>query len=200
MLFVGLTGAIGSGKSEAVRILSRSGVPVFSTDAAAHRLLRSASMGRRLTRRFGPGLWRRGRVDRSLLAEKVFADDLERRWLEKLLHPAIRREVLAWKKALRARRRPPALAVVEVPLLHECGWRGLFDGVLCVTVPDAVRRRRLRGRGWSQAQTARRERLQWTGERKARSSDWRLSNQGNLGDLSRRLDQWRRSVTTGRLS
>jgi len=199
VLFVGLTGAVGAGKSEAARLLGRSRVPVFSTDAAGHRILESEPIKRRLVQRYGkvlldPG----GVVDRKVLAEKVFAKAGEPRWLERLLHPSIRREVLNWKSALLKRRRPPVLAVVEVPLLHESRWVPLFDGVLCVTASNALRRKRLRQRGWNDAEIRRREKRQWTGSRKARFSDWRVPNGGSRDQLQKRLTAWRRAALARR--
>jgi dephospho-CoA kinase len=199
VLFVGLTGAVGSGKSEVVRCLASWRVPVFSTDAATHRLLGSSTVSRRLTRRFGLHLLdERGRVDRSKLGGIVFRKPHERRWLEGYLHPIIRREVLVWKSRLKARRRPPVMAVVETPLLHESGWGSLFDGVLCVTAPDIIRRRRLRTRGWDRKTIALREKAQWDGKRKARRSDWVIPNEGSRARLKARLAVWRRMVTTRR--
>jgi dephospho-CoA kinase len=199
VLFVGLTGAVGAGKSEVSRILSRSRVPVFSTDAAGHRILESEPIKRRLVQRYGKGLLGpRGTVNRKVLAEKVFKKSREPQWMERLLHPAIRREVFRWKSSLLKRSRPPALAVVEVPLLHESRWTSLFDGVLCVTASSILRRKRLRRRGWSDAETRRREKRQWTGSRKAHSSDWRVPNNGNRKQLQEVVSAWRQAVLVRR--
>jgi dephospho-CoA kinase len=199
VLFVGLTGAVGSGKSEVARLLGRARVPVFSTDQAGHRVLDSELLRRRLLRRYGSSLWgSRGKLDRKVLAKKVFSDATERRWLEGLIHPVIRREMLIWKSGLRGRRRPPPLAVVEVPLLFEKGWEGSFDGVLCVTASDALRHRRLERRGWDKDEIRRREKSQWPAARKARGSTWRVPNEGTLGLLQKHVSVWRRAVLSRR--
>lgn len=199
MLFVGLTGAVGAGKSEVVRLLGRSRVPVFSTDAAGHRLLESEPIKRRLVQRYGKFLLDpMGGVDRKVLAEIVFKKARDARWLERLIHPAIRREMFRWKSVLLKRSRPPVLAVVEVPLLHESRWVSLFDGVLCVTASNDLRRKRLRQRGWSDAEIRRREKRQWSGSRKARFSDWRVPNGGSRDQLQKLLTAWRRAALARR--
>jgi dephospho-CoA kinase len=196
---VGLTGAIGAGKSEAARMLGRMGVPVFSTDAAGHRILESDAFQRKLIQRYGAGPWfSNGMVDRTALAQKVFTRPAERRWLEKQIHPSIRREALQWKANLLKRRRSPRLAVVEVPLLHEKRWAGLFDGVLCVTAVAKVRNARLKKRGWTTMEIRKREKLQWSGERKALASDWTVSNEGSRRSLRKNLKVWRHSLRTWR--
>lgn len=200
MLFVGLTGAVGAGKSEAARWFARMKVPVFSADRCVHDLLTTEAVKRRLLRRFGPEvLGRGGRVNRAVLARWVFASPSHRRWLEKLLHPGVRGGLFAWKAGLLSRARVPVLAVAEVPLLHEAGWARWFDGVLCVDAPEALRRRRLALRGWTPQQARGREKTQWSGARKARASDWVVSNNGSRATLDRRLRAWRRDVTARRI-
>ena len=140
-----------------------------------------------------------GKVDRVKLADRVFRSAGGRRALEGLLHPVILRQVLAWKKRLERWDRPPVLAVVEVPLLHERKWASHFDGVLCVKTSERLRRRRLRARGWDDAEIRLRERLQWSGLRKAQVSDWVVVNDGGRGLLHKRLQVWRHVVMTGRM-
>ena len=91
---------------------------------------------------FGPGvLGADGEVDRAALAARVFADDIERRWLEQLLHPRVAAALERWRGEQEAAH-PGALLVHEVPLLYEADLADRYDGVVLITAPDEVRRAR----------------------------------------------------------
>jgi dephospho-CoA kinase len=74
LLFVGLTGGIGSGKSEALAAFERLGVPTLSTDAVVHELLGSEEVRRLLHERWGGRVLADGEVDRAAVAAIVFED------------------------------------------------------------------------------------------------------------------------------
>jgi dephospho-CoA kinase len=83
-----------------------------------------------------------GRVDRSKVAEKVFADREALAWLESLLHPLVSREYLTWRDQLARLPDPPDVSATEVPLLFEAGSNENFDVVVVITAPENVRRER----------------------------------------------------------
>ena len=137
---VALTGGIGAGKSEALRAFARHGAATISSDEIVHELLRSDEEVRRaIVERYGPRLAGEDGIDRGELGRIVFADRAELDWLERLLHPRVVRQYLAWREELARRPEPPRVAVVEVPLLYETGGEERFDGVVVVTAPPAVR-------------------------------------------------------------
>ena len=85
-LAVAVTGGIGAGKSEALRAFERRGLPVRSSDEVVHRLIAGdPDVRAALEQRFGT-------TDRARIAEIVFADRDELGWLERLLHPRVRRD------------------------------------------------------------------------------------------------------------
>ena len=88
---VAITGGIGAGKSEALAAFARHGAAVISSDDIVHRLLREdVSVRDALRERFGDQVFGEdGDVDRSALAEIVFADREALDWLEALLHPLV---------------------------------------------------------------------------------------------------------------
>src|SRR5687768_1156661 len=131
--FIGLTGAIGSGKSETLSALARLGAATLSTDEVAHGALADPEVLPQLVERWGPEVELAGTVDRKRVGEIVFGDRDELRWLESLTHPKVAQKVVEWRQSLG----PNAeLAVVEVPLLFEAGMEGFFDGVLVVVAGD----------------------------------------------------------------
>jgi dephospho-CoA kinase len=141
---VAITGGIGAGKSEALAAFGRLGAATVSSDEIVHHLLRSDDGVRRaIVGRLGEDvLDDEGGVDRSKVAEKVFADREALTWLESLLHPLVSREYLTWRDQLARLPNPPDVSATEVPLLFEAGSDENFDVVVVITAPENVRRKR----------------------------------------------------------
>jgi dephospho-CoA kinase len=178
--FVGLTGGIGAGKSEALAAFARLGAATLSTDQVTHELLSDSEVRDALTERWGNEVAKDGEVDRGRVAEIVFADPGELAWLESQLHPRVGAHVLDW----RGRLEPGVeVAVVEVPLLFEAAMEGAFDATVAVVADDQVRDDRLRERG--QAGLAGREDRQLDQAEKAARADHVLRNDGTLEELER---------------
>lgn len=180
---VGLTGGMGAGKSLALSMLGRMpGVGTLSADEVAHELLRRPSVKRRLVRAFGPRVLSRGAVDRRILARFAFATRSGAARLGRILHPMIRRELV---RRIRARRGRDRLTVVEVPLLFEARFEGLFDGVLSISAPRALRGRRI-GRD----RIRQRDRHQWGRRRRDARADWVVRNVSTRRALASALRRW----------
>ena len=140
-LLVGLTGGIGSGKSEALAAFARHGAVTLSSDAVVHELYLRPDVKAAVAARFGPDvLAGDGEVDRSRLGAAAFAEPDGLRFLEGLLHPLVGEELVRCTAA--ASERGDALVVHEVPLLFEADLEGRYDLVVLVTAPDELRRAR----------------------------------------------------------
>ena len=141
--FVGLTGGIGAGKSEALEALERLGAATLSTDAVTHELLAGDDVRDLLVERLGPEVAPGGRVDRSAVAARVFGDDEQTKWLEGLLWPRVGERVARFRESVED---APA-AVVEVPLLFESGMEQVFDKTIVVVADEQIRAERAGARG-----------------------------------------------------
>jgi len=183
--FVGLTGGIGAGKSTALAALERLGAAVLSTDAVVHELYGSTELRDAVVARWGPEVARNGEVDRAAVAEKAFASDEDRRWLEQLLWPRVGARVAAWRERVARRDPPPIAAVVEVPLLFEAGMDATFDATIAVTANEDLRAERASGRG--HAALDERAARQLRQEEKAARATYAVANDGSEQDLERRL-------------
>ena len=185
--FVGLTGGLGAGKSEALRALGELGAATLSTDAVVHDLLASDELRRIVADRLGADVASGGELDRSLIAERVFADPEAREWLEGELWPRVGRRVLEWRQEVEALDPPPPAAVVEVPLLFEAGMEQAFDATIAVVADEAVRAERAAARG--HASVAERSGRQLTQEEKAQRADYEIRNEGSLEELRENLSR-----------
>lgn len=132
---LGLTGGIGSGKSAAAAHFAQLGVDLVNADQAARWVVEPGRPAlARIAEHFGAEILQAdGGLDRAALRARIFQDAGERRWLEQLLHPLIRQEIIA---AL-ARATSP-YAILESPLLIESGQSQLCQRVLVIDVPEAV--------------------------------------------------------------
>ena len=138
-LVIGLTGGIGSGKSEVARAFAARGIEVADADLAAHALSeRSAPGFAGVVAEFGPqAVDAGGELDRPWLRRRIFADVDARARLEAILHPLIHayleREIAAWTGAY---------GLLSVPLLLERG--GLLPHVARILVVDCPEEEQVR--------------------------------------------------------
>jgi dephospho-CoA kinase len=183
--FVGLTGGLGAGKSEALRALGELGAATLSTDAVVHELLASDELRDVVVARLGEEVAADGRLDRSLIAERVFGDEEARRWLEGELWPRVGQRVAAWKQEVDALDPPPPAAVVEVPLLFESGMEAAFAATIAVVADENVRAERARARG--HAAVAERTGRQLSQDEKSERADFEVRNDGTLDELREKL-------------
>ena len=180
--FIGLTGGIGAGKSDALAAAGRLGAATLSTDRVTHELLGSAEVRDLLVERWGPEVAPGGEVDRAKVAELVFGRPEELSWLESELHPRVGAAVAAWREGLGPE---VEVAVVEVPLLFEAGMEGAFDETVAVIASGAVREGRLGERG--QPGLEGREGRQLTQDEKAARADHVIRNDGSIEQLEAEL-------------
>jgi dephospho-CoA kinase len=140
---VAITGGIGAGKSEALRLFARHGAATVSSDEIVHHLLRRVDVRDAVVTRMGNGIVAPdGEIDRGALATVVFNDRVALAWLEELLHPLVTAEYLEWRDRLAELPDAPRVSVTEVPLLYESGGDARFDKVVVITAPKKLRRAR----------------------------------------------------------
>ena len=141
MITVGLTGGIGSGKSEVARLLAEHGAVVIDSDALAREAVAPGTPGlEQVVEEFGDGvLAPDGSLDRAKLGAIVFGDDDRRRALEAIVHPYVRRR----SAELVAAAAEDAVVVNDVPLLAEKQLQDGFDVVVVVDVSAETQVRRL---------------------------------------------------------
>ncbi|HEY8771410.1 MAG TPA: dephospho-CoA kinase [Thermoleophilaceae bacterium] len=183
--FVGLTGGLGAGKSEALRALGELGAATLSTDAVVHELLDTDELRDALVERLGPEMAPGGRVDRSAVAERAFGEQEHRDWLEGLLWPRVGERVMSWRAEVDAAEPRPVAAVVEVPLLFEAGMENAFDHTLAVIAEESVREERAGARGHTAV--ASRAGRQLPQAEKAERADFVVRNDGSLDELKESL-------------
>ena len=194
MLIVGLTGGIGAGKSEALRLLAERGAVAIDADRIAREVVAPGTGGLdAVVAEFGSEvLAPDGSLDRPRLGRVVFADPERLRALNAIVHPL----VAARSAELREAADPDAVVVEDVPLLAENGLADRYDTVVVVDASDATRLDRLvRLRGMSEEDARARMAAQATREERLAIADVVLDNDGTRADLARQIDElWERLV------
>jgi dephospho-CoA kinase len=197
MFVLAITGGIGSGKSEAARFFAEHGAVVLDLDLIAKGLLDDLGVRQRIVREFGRGvLAPDGSVDKTALAAQAFASDEAIAKLDRIVHPAVLREVGEGLRNMELMERPPRLVVLDVPLLAEApALAELADLVLAMEAPTAERVRRCVARGMTEADCRGRMARQATDAARAELADTVIVNDGDLADLRTKLERfWEQEV------
>jgi dephospho-CoA kinase len=183
--FVGLTGGIGAGKSEALAALARLGAATISADGVVHELYADPEVRAAVVARWGEDVAPDGTVDRSAIAGRAFADPDERAWLEGVIWPRVGERIAEWRAAEAQREPAPPALVVETPLLFEAGLEAAYDVTIAVVADEQIRARRAAERGHEAVdeRTAR----QLTQEQKAQRATFAIENSGSIGELESKL-------------
>ena len=143
MLTIGLTGGIASGKSTVSHYFSQLGITIIDADEVARDVV---SVGQPaledLTHHFGPTILNdNGTLNRKKLRNIIFDDDNERQWVERLLHPIIRKKM---KESIGQATSP--YCIMAIPLIVESQPNPLLDRILVVDCPKELQIQRVQMR------------------------------------------------------
>jgi len=135
MIIIGLTGGIGSGKTTVSNLFFELGVAVVDADNAAREVVETGSPALKdIQSHFGKDVINSdGSLDRQALRGKIFDEENERKWLEALLHPLIRKRL-----TLQLQQAQSDYAILSSPLLLETDQHQLTQQILVVDVPEAL--------------------------------------------------------------
>ena len=193
MLRVGLTGGIGSGKSEVSRRLAARGAVIIDADVAAREVVAPGTPGlAQIAEAFGPGvLGPDGALDRERLGAIVFRDPALRAKLNAIIHPLVREWMATAERAAAeaaAATGRDLIVVHDVPLLAESGRAGDFGLVIVVDAPPELQVERLVSqRGMTPDQAQARMVAQASRQQRLAVADLVIDNSGSLDDLDRRV-------------
>ncbi|MGV9775325.1 dephospho-CoA kinase [Streptosporangium sp. NPDC003464] len=188
MLKVGLTGGIGSGKSEVSRRLASMGAMVIDADKIAREVVEPGTDGlARIVEMFGAEVLREdGSLDRERLGSIVFADSGKLASLNGIVHPLVGARVAE----LQRQADDGAIVVYDVPLLAENNLAPMYDVVVVVDAADEIRLARLvELRGMSEQDARARIAAQAGREDRLRLADLVIPNEGSLEDLETRVEE-----------
>ena len=178
---LGVTGGIASGKSTVMAILAELGAETIDADRVYHWLIEPGRpLHRVLVERWGRGIVATdGMIDRPALGRIVFADPAELADLDRLTHPAIRREI-----DNRVQRSNADVVAIDAVKLIESGHADSCDRVWLIVADPALQSRRLvETRGLTMEDALRRVTSQPDVAPRLARANTVIRNEGSLDDL-----------------
>jgi dephospho-CoA kinase len=186
MIVIGLTGGIGTGKSEVARIFQELGAVLINADQIGHQAYAPHSeIWQEVVNSFGKEILQpSGEIDRQKLGSIVFADPDQLTRLNRIMHPRMARMVAEQIQELVEQ--GTDVVVVEAALLFEAGWDNMADEIWSTDAPEALIIKRLQSRsGLSQEEARKRIDSQMSAEERRSRSQVVVDNSGDLVELDR---------------
>jgi dephospho-CoA kinase len=181
---IGLTGGIASGKTTVANFFRKWGATIISGDELGWKVLQNKTVQRKLVGLFGFEIFSKGKINRSVLGPKVFADRKTLLRFNRVVHPPL--ISLLKKEVARTRKKKVPAIVIDAALLAEWKIPVKLDLLLMVHAPRKIQLRRLMAKGLSRPQALRRISSQLSYKKRRRVSDAVLLNDGNLSRLEKR--------------
>ncbi len=201
MITIGLSGGIGSGKTEASRILQEMGAEVIIADQVGHQAYEPhTDAWKQVVETFGEDILQPdGQIDRRKLGGIVFSNPEEMAKLNAIMHPRMHAMMEERLRELEAK--GAQVAVLEAAILIEAGWISLVDEAWMLEVPEEVAVERIHQRnGLAEEEIRKRLRSQLSNEERAKHASEVIENTGDLEALRLRLEELWYSRLQGRHS
>ena len=188
MFVIGLTGGIGTGKTEVTHVLRELGAVVIESDKVAHLSYRPGTDAYEdIIDQFGREILdESGVIDRPKLGGLVFAVPELRIHLEMIVWPAAR----SWieERLIQEKERGTKIIVIEVPKLFEAGWDDLADAVWTIEAPSDLITQRINIRSnLGETEKNARVKAQITSGERAERADLLIENTAKLADLREQI-------------
>jgi dephospho-CoA kinase len=187
MKLVGLTGAIGSGKSTVSAHFARKGAIIIDGDGIAKQLQQKGSATlQKMVDEFGDILLDSGELDRAKVAQLVFSDADKLKRLNSIMHPAIGEEII---RQIEANMTTDSVVILDMPLLVENPRDGLSGLVVVDVDPEVAISRLVQFRNMNEDDARRRMASQATREDRLKVAGRVIDNSGSTEVLHSQVDE-----------
>jgi dephospho-CoA kinase len=189
MIIVGVTGNIATGKSTVAGLFKELGAYTIDWDELAREAVRPYSNAwEEIAKHFGKGIMNADlNIDRRKLADIVFSDKEKLAKLNQIVHPHVFEIDEKTTNEIKEGD-PDALIIKDIPLLFEVARHISVDKVIVVTASQSTQLRRLQEKGIDRKDAQRRIESQLPSERKVKSADFVIHNDGPLEDTRRQVE------------
>jgi len=187
-LIIGLTGSIGTGKSTIAKKLIERNIPVIDADLIAREVVEPGKEAyEKIVETFGEEILQEDQtLDRKKLGAIVFEDETKRKALNEIVHPAIRKEMLAQRDAYIKQKEP--CVVLDIPLLYESKLTHFVEKVIVVYTDREVQLERILKRDHiTKEEALQRINAQIDVKEKAKWADAVIDNNGTIEESERQL-------------
>ena len=184
MTRIGITGGIGSGKSYVCQLLQQRGIPVYSCDDEAKRLMQESPVIReQLCQLIGSDTYIGQQLNKPAIAQFLFADNTHAAQVNRIVHPVVREDFANWTQ-----RQNTSIVAQESAILFEAGFQDTVDVTVLVYAPHSLRLQRAMKRDHATSeQIEARMAQQMDEEEKRRRADHIILNDG-IANLAEQID------------
>lgn len=197
MKIIGITGGIGSGKTEVAKVFKKLGAKIISGDEIGKDVVeKNQIIMKRLVKTFGKViLTKNSKLNRRKLGEIAFSTAEGKNKLNRIIHPYLLSSLR--KKIKEYRKRKKGLVVVDAALIVEWGLQKELDYLILVKSSLLNRIKRLRNyTGYSQKEAMNRIKAQIKDRTRRRYADYIIRNDKDLKELRKKvLFLWKRLVS-----
>jgi dephospho-CoA kinase len=187
-MIVGITGNIGAGKSAAANIFWKQGYKKIDADKIGHELYKRNDIKQKIVKKFTREVLTDGEIDRKKLKKVVFYDSRELKRLNKIMHPAIVKEIKERIKDVRN-------VVVDGALLIEAKFKD-YDKLLLVTIDFDKEIERLLAKGkYTRNEIQNIMNSQMGQDKKLKYADYVVDNSGSIKEFERNIRKIIKKIT-----
>lgn len=187
MKIIGITGGIGSGKTEVAKVFKKLGAIILSGDEIGKKVVETnRPVLRKLVKTFGDSILNKAKtLDRRMLGRIAFSSTANRNKLNKIVHPYLLSNLR--KKIREYRKKTSGVMVVDSALIVEWGLQKELDYLILVesTIENRLKRLR-RNFGYSLKDARDRIKMQITDKIRRKHADHVIKNDKGLRELRRR--------------
>ena len=191
MKIIGVTGGVGAGKSTVLNYLEkRYGAKLILADLVGHEVMEPGHEAyTQVVKAFGQEIVSEDKtIDRKALGAIVFADETKRMILNRIIHPAVRQEIL--RRLEEAKLSHLSSVVVEAALFLEENYDAFCDETWYIYTDEKIRRQRLKeSRGYSDERIDQIFRSQKTHEEFQKRCMFMIDNNGSEEETFRQIDR-----------
>ena len=136
---VGVTGAIGAGKTFVSSIFEKLGFPVFNSDIEAKKCMQSDMyLIEQIKVVFGDKVYENNILQKDILSEIIFNDNEKLKSLNHLIHPVVSKNFMNWCELQNS-----DIIIKEAAILFESGSNDFLDKIICVSAEEEIRIKRV---------------------------------------------------------
>ena len=190
MIIVGLTGSVGTGKSTVTNFFRELGAYIIDWDELAREVTRPHLRAwKEIVEYFGKDFLNKDQtINRQKLAEIVFSDKEKVAKLNQIVHPEVFKEDERITNEIKSLD-PDALIIKDIPLLFELTRPIFVDKIVVVSASEQTQLRRLEEKGMSREDAQNRIKSQLPLEKKIKSADFVINNDGPLEETKRQVEK-----------
>ena len=169
MIIIGITGSVGTGKTDTSNFFKRNKIPVFDSDHEVGLLYKKRIVLNIIKKQF-PAAFKDNTLLKETLAKIVFADEKKLFLLEKIIYKFLKIRSYLWiRRQFRNRKK---LVVLDVPLLFEKDSIKKYDKTVVITCSEKIQKKRVLNRkGWDEKRLMLTKRQQLEDKKKKRLAD-----------------------------